>query len=280
MAKPSTVAAYSESEEEILNQEEGILAASVPPSGRFPCDRRAAAVACLGVIGLVGVLSLTRGGHAVGTKHLGSQVNLNDASLDFYGSALGLTRETTDQESMPGIAAGATDSGDDSSSFAPSENLHDGNPCDDSEELLGKLCYRKCSLLAPGYPKRTSAWTCCQEPCTWNGWTHDFGVCSGYSVAGPDGTSCPHKPGVCLDNEEMHLGRCFEKCSILTNGEFPHRVAAATCCKADGVMCFNPFNDRTRPDFAVGGGHHDGDPSTPSSMHDPLKSLTEAERLA
>lgn len=287
MTTPMAAAAYSDCEEEMLNQEEGRQAvelnmlweaaqgidASALSHGRSTCSRRTGIVAatCLGVLGLVGVLSLARPGRASGgltsTKHLGSRMNLDSSSpssLDFYSSA------------VPGLAAGEHDV-DDTNPVIPQENMHDGNTCRDDEELFTGLCYRKCNLLAPGFPKRTSAWTCCREPCTWNGWSHDFGVCSGYSVAGSDGKSCPHKPGSCLENEEMLLGECFEKCSILTNGEYPHRVAAATCCKSDGVLCLDPFNDRTSSEFDVGGGDGDGDPSTPASAHAPMTSLTEAD---
>jgi hypothetical protein len=105
---------------------------------------------------------------------------------------------------------------------------------------------------------------------------HDFGVCSGFSVAGVQGKSCPHKPGTCLANEEMFMGRCYEKCSIVTNGEYPTRVAAASCCKSSSMIaCLNPLNDKTSSSLNVGGGTGDGNPSTPRSSHGPLTRFTE-----
>jgi hypothetical protein len=78
-------------------------------------------------------------------------------------------------------------------------------------------------------------------------------VCTGYAVDGEG--KCPHRPGSCLANEEMMLGVCYKKCSILTNQEFPHRVAPATCCKAGGISCLLfPWKSYTSKEYAVGGG--------------------------
>lgn len=41
-----------------------------------------------------------------------------------------------------------------------------------------------------------------------------------------DGNTCP-------DAEELHAGLCYTKCATLTNGEFPVRVTAFSCCKHD-----------------------------------------------
>jgi hypothetical protein len=295
MANAMPLAVYSESEEEIMDQEQGMTSA-LPSARPTQWARRTGVAAAigLGVLGLVGVFSQNHGGTAPGhmnVKHLGSRVNLNGlGSFNIYGSralqtgASGVPGVPPGQTGASGVAYGAgamaspTQGVNATSAIIPVENMHDGNTCGDDEELLAGLCYRQCSLLAPGYPKRTSAWTCCREPCSMSlgDWRHDFGVCSGFSVAGTNGQSCPHKPGACLANEEMLLGECFKSCSILTNGEYPNRVAAATCCKVEGVMCFNPMEDDTSPSYAVGGGAGDGDPNTPSSAHAPMTSLTEA----
>mmetsp|Transcript_12709 Transcript_12709/g.36525 ORF Transcript_12709/g.36525 Transcript_12709/m.36525 type:complete len:100 (+) Transcript_12709:1-300(+) len=71
------------------------------------------------------------------------------------------------------------------------------------------------------------------------------------------------------------MGMCYKKCGLLTDGAFPHRVAAATCCKTVGLGCLNSGNDATSQRFNVGGGAGDHDPSTPAEAHFPLQSLTE-----
>lgn len=35
----------------------------------------------------------------------------------------------------------------------------------------------------------------------------------------------------CASNEEEHLGLCYKKCSLLTNGTYPFRSSAFNCCK-------------------------------------------------
>jgi len=98
--------------------------------------------------------------------------------------------------------------------------------------------------------------------------------CGGYDVSHMDGGhACPHLPGVCLTDEEQFMGECFETCSKLTHGQYPHRVAAATCCKGEGLACLNPFNDVTKADFYAGGGKGDEDAQTPRDPHFPLKFL-------
>ena len=37
----------------------------------------------------------------------------------------------------------------------------------------------------------------------------------------------------CLKDEELFAGICYMKCSLLTGGHAPHRVANAACCKTD-----------------------------------------------
>lgn len=163
----------------------------------------------------------------------------------------------------------------------PKETMNDGNVCGDTEELFDGLCYRKCSLLTNGAsPIRTSAWTCCEStPCDFRKVHKAEGIpvmCNGYGVGGNG--SCPHKPGACLNDEELHLGVCYKKCELLTGGKFPHRSAAATCCKSTGISCFFPSNVQMSKNFAVGGGKGDNDPVTPATIHAPMVSLTESSK--
>eukprot|EP00929_Paragymnodinium_shiwhaense_P077637 TRINITY_DN39_c0_g1_i2.p1 TRINITY_DN39_c0_g1~~TRINITY_DN39_c0_g1_i2.p1 ORF type:complete len:302 (+),score=42.79 TRINITY_DN39_c0_g1_i2:81-908(+) len=165
----------------------------------------------------------------------------------------------------------------------PFEHLHDGNTCEDAEELYAGLCYTKCSvLMGLSAAHRVSAFTCCPTPdCHGNLLkmsTASLLPCHGYDVSSADaGKACPHEQGACLEDEEQFMGECYEKCETLTEGKFPKRIATATCCNpdADGG-CLNIGNDRTMPRLNVGGGQGDRDASTPAQPHFPLKSLTEA----
>merc|ERR1719210_3160615 len=77
--------------------------------------------------------------------------------------------------------------------LTPNEDLEDGNECMRDEELFSDaLCYKKCSLLTGGeFPIRTSAFTCCKKhPCKWHNTRHDFGLCSGFDVAGGNDGAC------------------------------------------------------------------------------------------
>eukprot|EP00929_Paragymnodinium_shiwhaense_P053982 TRINITY_DN2705_c0_g2_i1.p1 TRINITY_DN2705_c0_g2~~TRINITY_DN2705_c0_g2_i1.p1 ORF type:complete len:297 (-),score=68.63 TRINITY_DN2705_c0_g2_i1:291-1115(-) len=168
-------------------------------------------------------------------------------------------------------------------SIKPFEHKHDHNTCDDSEELYAGLCYTKCSVLT-GFSAahRVSAFTCCPTPdCHGNVFkmkTSSLVPCQGYDVSSADmGKACPHEEGACLKDEEQFLGECFETCDKLTEGKFPKRIAAATCCNPDAEGgCLNLGNDRTKSALNVGGGGGDGDASTPAEAHMPLKSLTES----
>eukprot|EP00929_Paragymnodinium_shiwhaense_P000717 TRINITY_DN10094_c0_g4_i1.p1 TRINITY_DN10094_c0_g4~~TRINITY_DN10094_c0_g4_i1.p1 ORF type:complete len:344 (-),score=55.88 TRINITY_DN10094_c0_g4_i1:287-1249(-) len=164
----------------------------------------------------------------------------------------------------------------------PQEHMHDGNLCDDTEELYDGLCYTKCSILI-GTPMahRATAFSCCPtSDCHGNVLkmkTASLVPCQGYDVSSSDGgIACPHIRGECLTDEEQFMGECFEKCSMLTNGKFPKRIAAATCCNPEGDGgCFNFHNDDTNAKLNVGGGAGDHDASTPRGSHFPLKYLTE-----
>jgi hypothetical protein len=165
----------------------------------------------------------------------------------------------------------------------PKEHMHDGNKCEDTEELYAGLCYQKCSILTDGdYTLRSTAFSCCKsEPCTaLNSKIADTTPCGGYDVNKDGG--CPHSPGACLENEEMFLDMCYEKCSLLTHGKYPYRGSSFTCCKEEDVIdCLNPLHlmrgDEAVSSFnyATSGGNDDNDPATPGGVHGPLKFLTE-----
>jgi hypothetical protein len=190
----------------------------------------------------------------------------------------------------PSDASSATNTGADARStlanqvveLKPDEDLYDGNVCEDNEERHAGLCYKTCSILTQGQAViRTSPWTCCEaHPCNLHNQHGNLGdkvLCSGYDVSGDD--SCPHKPGACLKDEELLLGVCYKKCEILTNGQFSHRVTPVTCCKEAGIDCFSFSEERTRLQFAIGGGKGDHDPSTPALAHAPEQRWTEARNL-
>jgi len=167
------------------------------------------------------------------------------------------------------------------SPLAPSEDTNDGNPCEDDEEDHMGLCYKKCSLLT-NYenPIRISAFGCAKS--------HSFGdvigektagliPCTGYDISGDAaGNGCPHKYGACLVDEEMSLGKCYKKCSTLTQNEYPHRTGASSCCKTTHIIqCMSPGKSKVSADFAMGGGTPGDGIKGDSSSHDPVQTLTE-----
>jgi hypothetical protein len=132
--------------------------------------------------------------------------------------------------------------------------------CEEGEEKFMGECYKSCSSMTGGkFPARFAPNGCCKElsfsclepsevavSIPWPG--------HGYMVGGDGGA--PHPPGECDPNEEGHLGLCYKKCSILTDDEYPIRVAANTCCKER--PCMNLLHLKTRgvacTGFGVGGG--------------------------
>merc|ERR1712187_533310 len=156
------------------------------------------------------------------------------------------------------------------------EHMHDGDACEDNEELYGGLCYKKCRELTDGeYPVRTTAFTCCEsEPCGFVNQVEKGSLiepCTGYDVNGHGG--CAHAPGAYLLDEELWLGLCYKKCADLTENEYPYRSSPVNCCKVAAESDFlpNPFgsNDlvKTSDLFDVAGGSGDGHRSTPSRVH-------------
>eukprot|EP00930_Biecheleria_cincta_P074565 TRINITY_DN6177_c0_g3_i3.p1 TRINITY_DN6177_c0_g3~~TRINITY_DN6177_c0_g3_i3.p1 ORF type:complete len:301 (-),score=48.50 TRINITY_DN6177_c0_g3_i3:137-976(-) len=167
------------------------------------------------------------------------------------------------------------------SPLAPVEDTNDGNPCEDDEEDHLGLCYKKCSLLTNGEaPIRISAFGCAKS--------HSLGdvfgekmagiiPCSGYDISGDAaGNGCPHRYGACLVDEEMSLGKCSKKCSLLTHNVYPHRTSASSCCKTTHIIeCLKPTNSKMSSDFATGGGVQGDGIKGDSLSHDPIQILTE-----
>lgn len=134
--------------------------------------------------------------------------------------------------------------------------------CAHDEEKHLNLCYKKCSSLTDNkFPVRSSAFSCCQSvPCGFFNQKLSFKICGGFDVSGDSiGGGCPHKLGSCLDNEELHFGLCYKRCSILTGFQYPYRKGGATCCTEESkIGCMNPKNRMTRKEFALGGGQIGG----------------------
>lgn len=162
--------------------------------------------------------------------------------------------------------------------LAPKEDLNDGNKCADDEESFGTppLCYYQCNILTSGEASvRISAFGCAKSKKFGDVIGEKIGgliPCQGYDVAGKaEGHGCPHAHGGCLIDEEMSLGKCYKKCSALTQGQYPHRTSMSTCCNsANFLECLSPSNFKMDFGFAVGGGN-----SVHKAVHDPIKSVTE-----
>jgi len=241
----------------------------------FGLTRRSAVVggACLAALGCCALVALSRGSVSRHIAATPREAQESVATSPAVTAVTGGVTTTLDPE-----AKALFDKYLGYAKMARKETMNDGNLCNDDEEQMKGLCYMKCSLLTNGtHPIRTSPMTCCEKhPCSFFNQKVDAGLCSGYDVSGallPGG--CPHPPGTCLADEELKFNVCYKKCTILTDGMFPYRVAPLTCCKVQGYACFNPLNLDTNQDYDVGGGGGDGDKATPAESHLPLTSLTE-----
>jgi len=177
----------------------------------------------------------------------------------------------------PPAGPASTTDDPEASPLAPKETIGDGNKCPDDEEMQDGLCFKKCSDLTGGtHPIRTSAFSCCaSKPCGFSNTKTNMGLCWGFDIAADSmQNGCPHKPGACLTNEEEMNGMCYKKCSDLTGGSHPHRVAAGTCCSKTGWECWLPVNLKTDTSFSMGGGAGDGNSGTPAEGHPAMTSLT------
>mmetsp|Transcript_83449 Transcript_83449/g.194006 ORF Transcript_83449/g.194006 Transcript_83449/m.194006 type:complete len:162 (-) Transcript_83449:141-626(-) len=137
-------------------------------------------------------------------------------------------------------------------SAVPRSELRRGS-CQDNEEPFHGRCYKKCSLLTQeDMPVRTSPWSCCRRsPCHFEDQRIAAGFCSGFDVGG-DG-HCPRAPRSCALDEELTSGKCYRKCSLLTEGVYPHRVSANTCCRVRGITCLKDGQRLRRESFDTGG---------------------------
>lgn len=79
-------------------------------------------------------------------------------------------------------------------------------------------------------------------------------------------TEALHDENKCEDNEELHAKLCYKKCSILTNGEYPKRSTAFTCCKAEGCLLnFKMASDVPIPCQGYDVSGHDSCPHAPGA---------------
>jgi hypothetical protein len=160
-------------------------------------------------------------------------------------------------------------------------SLQDGNPCPDDEESFGGLCYQTCTTLTAGkFPIRTTAFSCCMnEPCSFfnSKFSSPLHYCQGFDVGGHDTYGCPHGPGDCLVNEEFQMGSCYKMCAVLTDGEYPYRSSADSCCsKNDYVECLDPQNYVSDATFDVGGGDEELGEEL-GQVHPPIPALAEEQ---
>lgn len=180
-------------------------------------------------------------------------------------------------------------------SLLPEVKLSDNNVCGADEELFEGMCYMSCTLLTAThkngrYSVRTSPMSCCkpkeeEKAFSLHNCVRSLSLpCNGFDIAGKkegfegpgDETSCPHAPGLCLENEELYLGMCYKKCSDLTANAKPYRTAIATCCKKDhDLLCLLPFNAHTSAHYAVGGGEQG---SLYYQPHPPISTIAEAKK--
>lgn len=158
---------------------------------------------------------------------------------------------------------------------------HMPGACLDNEETMLGVCYKKCSQLTnKGYPYRVGPATCCKTDglsCLyfWKTYTSkEFDVGGGRKGL-----------GACFEDEEMMLGTCYKKCSLLTDDTHPHRLGPFTCCGAQqkfphiegGVWhlgCLDLRKMKSRPNFVFQGNRTEVEYG---SSHLPLKHLTEVE---
>jgi len=252
--------------------------------GRIMFKIGVASVVLCGV-GMVLAIAAPAGGSMTSAKAVTSGLSMKAVTFD--PESLASVKGTTYAAGTAKAAYAAK--GVAGSDLAPPEDMNDGSFCGADEEDFEKVCYKKCSILTSGQaPKRCSAFSCGgpSSDCSISSMKDmkiSVRMCDGYDVSGDsEGKSeCPHKEGVCLEDEELFLGVCYKKCSILTvgvkDGPYPHRRMAHVCCRFDSfVQCFAPMNTDTNMAYNVGGGANDGDPSTPSAAHPPLMALAEA----
>jgi len=211
--------------------------------------------------------------HVSGSKALHSSLSGVQVKTGMYNSAQAPVFASAPAAFAPAPASAAT------SAAEPAEDMDDGNTCEDDEELWGKLCYKKCTLLTSGqHPVRVSSYGCAKSKSFTDLLTGEsvpsLIPCHGYDISGDEaGNGCPHDEGACLEDEEISLGKCYKKCSLLTDGVYPYRTSAMSCCKSSALaQCLTPSSVKMSNDYAVGGGSN----SRESRVHNPEVKYTES----
>jgi len=84
-----------------------------------------------------------------------------------------------------------------------------------------------------------------------------------------------HDGNLCADDEEESLGLCYKKCNSLTNGEYPIRTTAWSCCKEQPCTFFN--SKFTNPLSLCEGFDVSGDKEGKACPHQPGTCLVNEE---
>jgi len=96
-----------------------------------------------------------------------------------------------------------------------------GTSCPDDEETLSGVCYKKCSLLTNHtYPHRFGPAMCCKTG----------GVSCLYLWKTHLDPERKKEARECFEDEEMMLGACSKKCSLLTDNRHNRRLGPFSCC--------------------------------------------------
>lgn len=130
-------------------------------------------------------------------------------------------------------------------------------PCRKGEEIFGNLCYKTCGSLTDGsLPYRWDGCTCCSElPCPLFV-AGKFNLnCTMLNKNSTGGDPIAPQLTVCENpDEELFMGLCYLKCSVLTYARLPIRTGMNTCSRnnnwaANWTMGFGPCSG-----FGIGSG--------------------------
>lgn len=151
-------------------------------------------------------------------------------------------------DTAPGTAARAVDGnggggpgGDEEAAEEPYQHvrveyskLYVGWPCKKDERLFQNLCYIDCGKATEDqHPFRVDSCTCCKEvPCVQLAGRFTKN-CEQLDVGDDDFRPAPPPlPNCHTPNEELFMGLCYKKCSILTKSKYPTRTGMNTCSSA------------------------------------------------
>mmetsp|Transcript_35380 Transcript_35380/g.75357 ORF Transcript_35380/g.75357 Transcript_35380/m.75357 type:complete len:307 (+) Transcript_35380:61-981(+) len=148
------------------------------------------------------------------------------------------------------------DASEDDEDAEPELHLHEGWPCEPTEELFFGKCYISCANVTSGnFTFRDNDCTCCKEhPCDYSDEERFRSDCpkhnadsKGEQAHPPFLTDCP------FETEELFQGLCYKKCSLMTNDKYPIRTGMNTCSNSNfggnWTMGFGPCSG-----FGIGGG--------------------------